>query len=84
MSTVQEIEAALSRLPPEDLRAVECWIAELKKGQEAETAYAQEEYGATPAELERFDRRMKEEIEADRHAGRLREFSGDLERDLED
>ena len=86
MSTVPEIEAALSRLPPEDFLTVERWMAEFRKHQEAKDpyAYAIREYAVTPAELDRFDARMKQEIEADRHAGKLREFSGNLEKELED
>ena len=86
MSTVQEIEAALSRLAREDFQTIERWIAEFKQRQEpAEPGdYARHEYGATPDELVRFDRRMREEIEADRQAGALREFTGNLEQDLED
>jgi hypothetical protein len=86
MSTVQEIEAALSRLPPEDFRMVERWMADFKKRQELDDphAYALREYGATAKEMDQFDRRMKQEIEADRQAGKLRKFTGNLERDLQD
>lgn len=77
MSTVPEIEAALSRLHPEDFLTVERWMAEFKKHQEAKDPYdyAIREYAVTPAELDRFDARMKKEIEADRQCGELREFT---------
>lgn len=86
MSTVQEIEAALSRLAYKDFQAVERWMAEFKKLQEAKDpyAYAIREYDVTPGELDRFDARMKQEIDADRQEGKLREFTGNLEKDLED
>ena len=86
MSKVQEIEAALSQLPPEDFQVVERWMAEFKKRQAISdpSAYTLCEYDVTPEELQRFDARMKNEIEADRKQGKLKPFTGDLEKDLED
>ena len=86
MSTVQEIEAALSRLPPEDFLTVERWMAQFKKDLRAKEpcADAMREYAVTPEELDRFDARMKKEIEADRQEGKLREFTGNLDKDFED
>jgi hypothetical protein len=83
MSKVQEIEAALSQLPPEDFATIERWMTEFKKRQTATdsgTAFFRE-YDLTPEELDRFDARMKEEIERDRREGKLKEFTGDLEKD---
>ena len=43
------------------------------------TDYATREYGVTEPELDRFVERAHEEIEKDRKAGKLREFTGDIE-----
>lgn len=43
------------------------------------TDYAAREYGVTETELDRFVERAHEEIEKDRKAGKLREFTGDIE-----
>ena len=46
--------------------------------------YALREYGATPAELARFEKRMEKKVLAERKSGRTRRFSGNLEKDLAD
>ena len=86
MSTVQEIEAALSRLAAKDLEAVEKTIYRLKhQGQDEEGfEYLQREYGITREEWARFVRQREKEIEADRAHGRLKLFTGDIEQDLQD
>ena len=86
MSTVQAIEAALSRLAVKDLEAVEKTIYRLKhQGQDEEGfEYLQREYGITREEWARFVRRRETEIEADRVHGRLKLFTGDIEQDLQD
>jgi antitoxin (DNA-binding transcriptional repressor) of toxin-antitoxin stability system len=43
------------------------------------TDYAVREYDVSERELERFARRANEEIQKDRKAGSLREFTGDIE-----
>ena len=43
------------------------------------TDYAMREYGATESELRDFEKRTHEKIEKDRKAGKLHEFTGDLE-----
>ena len=43
------------------------------------TDYAAREYGATAPELAAFEKRTHEKIAKDRKAGKLREFSGDIE-----
>ena len=42
--------------------------------------YADQEYGVTGAQLERFDARVNKELDADRKAGRLEPFTGKLKR----
>ena len=86
MSTVQEIEAALSRLPVKDLEAVEKALYRLKhQGHDEEGfEYLQREYGITRDEWARFVRQREKEIEADRANGRLKLFTGDIEQDLQD
>jgi len=42
--------------------------------------YAEQEYGVTPNELDRFVKTVDQELEADRKAGRLKPFSGKLKR----
>lgn len=81
MSTVQEIEQALSRLSPAEMAAVEAWIRRFKAvhSEFGAVAEAAAEYGATAAELDRFDERMAREIAADRANGRLKSFTGDIE-----
>ena len=46
--------------------------------------YAWREYGATPAELRRFEKRMERELAAERKRGGIKRFSGNLEKDLAD
>ena len=46
--------------------------------------YAWREYGVTPAELERFGKRIERKISAERKGGKIKRFSGDLEKDLAD
>ena len=46
--------------------------------------YARREYGATPAELRSFERRMGQKISAERKRGKIKRFSGNLENDLAD
>lgn len=86
MSTVNEIEAALSRLPVEDLESLEKAIYRLKhQGHDDEGfEYLQREYGITRDEWERFRRHREKEIEADRAQGRMKLFTGDIEQDLQD
>jgi antitoxin (DNA-binding transcriptional repressor) of toxin-antitoxin stability system len=43
------------------------------------TDYAMREYGVTDAELAAFEKRIHEEIEQDRKAGKLYEYTGDIE-----
>jgi hypothetical protein len=40
------------------------------------------EYGATPAELERFEKRMEQQISAERKRGKIKRFSGNLDKNL--
>ena len=46
--------------------------------------YAWREYGATPAELARFEKRIEKQISGERKRGKIKRFSGNLERDLAD
>jgi predicted RNase H-like HicB family nuclease len=46
--------------------------------------YAWREYGATPAELARFEKRVERQISKERKRGRIKRFSGNLEKDLVD
>jgi antitoxin (DNA-binding transcriptional repressor) of toxin-antitoxin stability system len=46
--------------------------------------YAWREYGVTPAELERFEKRMERKISTERRRGKIKRFSGNLEKDLAD
>jgi len=46
--------------------------------------YVWREYGVTPAELERFGKRMERKISAERKRGKIKRFSGNLEKDLAD
>jgi antitoxin (DNA-binding transcriptional repressor) of toxin-antitoxin stability system len=46
--------------------------------------YALREYGATPDELERFEKRAEQKILAERRRGKINRFSGDIEKDLAD
>ena len=46
--------------------------------------YAWREYGATPAELKRFEKRMEPKLAAERKQGKIKRFSGNLEKDLAD
>ncbi len=44
--------------------------------------YAWREYGATEAELARFEKRAERTLSSERKRGKIRRFSGDLEKDL--
>jgi len=46
--------------------------------------YAWREYGATPAELEQFKKRIEQKISVERKRGKIKRFSGNLEEDLAD
>ena len=46
--------------------------------------YAWREYGATPEELDRFEKRVEKSIAAERKRGTIKRFTGDLEKDLTD
>ncbi len=46
--------------------------------------YAWREYGVTPAEMGRFEKRMERKILAERKRGKIKRFSGSLEKDLAD
>ena len=61
MSTVQEIQAALAQLSYQELERIEQWIAACKqqKTEPDAGAYAQQEYGLTGEELQRFEERMR-------------------------
>ena len=41
--------------------------------------YAWREYGVTPAEMERFEKRMERRISAERKRGKIKRFTGKLE-----
>lgn len=43
------------------------------------TDYAAREYGVTPSELASFERKVHGKITKERQAGKLRDFTGDLE-----
>ncbi|HEV2329723.1 MAG TPA: hypothetical protein VGY56_13155 [Verrucomicrobiae bacterium] len=46
--------------------------------------YALREYGATPDDLERFEKRAEQKILVERRRGKIKRFSGDIEKDLAD
>jgi len=46
--------------------------------------YAWREYGATPVELARFEKRVERQISKERKRGKIKRFSGNLEKDLAD
>jgi antitoxin (DNA-binding transcriptional repressor) of toxin-antitoxin stability system len=46
--------------------------------------YAWREYSATPEELKRFEKQMEKKTTAELKRGKIKRFSGDLERDLAD
>ena len=78
MSTVQEIEAALAKLTRDDLEKVEKRIAGLKRrrGVENESNYAQQEYGVSSAELERFEERITRQSQTALERGEITAFPG--------
>jgi antitoxin (DNA-binding transcriptional repressor) of toxin-antitoxin stability system len=46
--------------------------------------YALQEYGVTEKQLHRFVKQMNRQIARDRRAGRMKVFSGDIEKDIAD
>ena len=46
--------------------------------------YALREYQATPEELAAFEKRMEQKIALEQKRGRIKRFSGNLEKDLSD
>ena len=46
--------------------------------------YAEREYGVTPAQMARFEKRLATESKAERKRGGIKPFSGNLEKDLAD
>ena len=57
-------------------------IIALRKVEVESTDYAQREYGPTTQELNRAAKRMDTELTAEKKRGRLRRYSGNIERDL--
>jgi hypothetical protein len=47
-------------------------------------SYAMQEYGVTRGELDRFVLRMNQRITRERQAARVKVFTGDIEKDIED
>jgi hypothetical protein len=54
----------------------------LRKVEVESTDYAQREYGLSKKELSRAAKRLDTELTTDRKRGRMRRYSGNLERDL--
>ena len=46
--------------------------------------YAWREYQATPAELKDFEKRMENQAASERKRGKIKKFTGNLEKDLAD
>jgi len=46
--------------------------------------YAWREYGVSPQQMKRFEQRMELEIRSERKRGKVKRFSGHLEKDLAD
>ena len=46
--------------------------------------YAWREYGVTPAELAGFQQRVEQQVSRERKRGKIKRFSGNLEKDLAD
>ena len=46
--------------------------------------YAWREYGVTPAEMKRLEERVEREMASERKRGKMKRFSGNLEKDLAD
>lgn len=46
--------------------------------------YAWREYGVSPEQMQRFEKRMTREIRIERKRGKVKRFSGNLEKDLAD
>ena len=46
--------------------------------------YAWREYGATTAELARFEKRTGQKLSAEKTKGKIKRFSGNLQKDLTD
>jgi antitoxin (DNA-binding transcriptional repressor) of toxin-antitoxin stability system len=46
--------------------------------------YAWREYGTTPAELAKFEKRMEKQLSGEKKRGKIKRFSGNLEKDLVD
>ena len=46
--------------------------------------YAWREYGVSPQQMKRFAKRMEREIRSERKRGKVKRFSGNLEKDLAD
>lgn len=83
MSTVQEIETALSELAPEEFREVEHWMEAWRQrlgGAGADSVL--EEYGVTREELDQFDQRMLAKVAEAEKRGAMRPFTGDIEKDI--
>jgi antitoxin (DNA-binding transcriptional repressor) of toxin-antitoxin stability system len=58
-------------------------IIALRKVEVESADYAQREYGVTDRELRRAATRTDAELSADKKRGRLRRYTGNLERDLQ-
>jgi hypothetical protein len=52
--------------------------------EEADTTYAEKEYGVTKTELKRFAKRLHAKTQKDIKAGKFREYHGDIEAMLKD
>jgi len=54
-------------------------VVELRPAEEEDTSYAEKEYGLTKAELKRAFKKLHEEGERDRKAGKFKVYTGDIE-----
>jgi antitoxin (DNA-binding transcriptional repressor) of toxin-antitoxin stability system len=90
MLTITNARANLSKLLEEAKRGEDIGIVSgdqivaLRPVTVSSDEYALREYGTTPADLMRFEKRAERQIAAERRGGKIKRFTGDLEKDLAD
>lgn len=86
----KDLQREFPELEEEDIREALAYAAAnlddkvIELSMPKSTDYAEREYGVTATELARFEKRVEKHIAGQRKRGKLKRFSGEIEKDLAD